>query len=97
MAATVWAACNLFIGELVAMGVGGIFYFNTGSLIFTGGYFIRRCCQASDPAAASTPSILWFIAGAILQGAIILAITLTFVTSKMADLNPGIASTIWCI
>jgi hypothetical protein len=44
MAAIVWAACNLFIGELAELGVGGIFYFNTGSLFFTGGYFIRRCC-----------------------------------------------------
>lgn len=72
-AAVVWAACNLCVGELADEGISGIFYFNTGSLIFTAGYFIKQRCDAK-PSELKHPSIWWFIAGAILQGLIILAI-----------------------
>merc|ERR1712160_50502 len=54
-AATVWAACNLCVGELADEGISGIFYFNTGSLIFTAGYFIKQRCEAK-PSDVKHPS-----------------------------------------
>jgi hypothetical protein len=44
MAAASFALGNLFIGELAPLGVSGNYYYNSGSLVYTIGYFVRKAC-----------------------------------------------------
>ena len=47
-AAITFAACDLLIGELGSLGLYGNYYYNTGGLIFSIGYFIKtRACASS--------------------------------------------------
>jgi hypothetical protein len=44
MAAACFALCNLFIGELAPLGLAGNYYYNTGSLVYAIGFFIKKGC-----------------------------------------------------
>lgn len=42
ISAACFALCNLFIGEIAPLGIAGNYYYNTGALVFSGGYFIKK-------------------------------------------------------
>jgi hypothetical protein len=81
------------VGGLTSVGMGSVFYFNTGSLIYSVGYFIKRKFTPGSPINYGPP--VWVCFNAFMQLLIIWCVTLTFSTSQMAGLNPGIACTIW--
>jgi len=93
MAALCFASCNLMVGGLTSQGLGSVLYFNTGSLLFTSAYFIKRF--TCDSAPVNYGPLGWVFFAAFLQVIILWCVTLTFATSQLAGLNPGIACTIW--
>ena len=49
LAASCLAICNIFIGELASLGIAGNYYYCTGSLLYSAGYFLRRnCCLKKE-------------------------------------------------
>lgn len=48
LAAVCFALCNLFIGEIAPLGISGNYYYNTGSLLFSAGYFVKRACSTGE-------------------------------------------------
>jgi len=42
IAAACFALCNLFIGEIAPLGIAGNYYYNTGSLVYSAAYFIKK-------------------------------------------------------
>jgi len=42
LASVSFATCNICIGEISALGIKGLFDYNTGALLFTGGYFVIK-------------------------------------------------------
>ena len=110
IATVCFCSCNLMIGELSGLGLPMLYYYNSGSLVFTVGYFIQRKCRANplkdldrkpflykESGAFNYQTVCWLFYCAIVQCMIIMAVSLTFSASVKSGLNPGIASCIWSV
>jgi drug/metabolite transporter (DMT)-like permease len=108
-ASVTFTTCNLLIGEISLLGMASCYYFNTGYLVISILYFLRRelCPKKgaiqkdfltnTEDGSFRWNVVFWLSYSAILQTAIFLCIGLTFSTSKKSGLNPGIATAIWSL
>ena len=42
LASVSFAICNITIGQVSSLGFAGLYDYNTGALLFTGGYFVKK-------------------------------------------------------
>jgi len=102
-AACCFTATNLTIGYLSPLGFSAVFYYNSGALLFCITYFVvqSRQTQKADrvliwkDGKLDFELITCFLGGAVFGSSIFFAINTTFYFCGRADLNIGIAETIW--
>jgi hypothetical protein len=103
-AAVCFTVGDLMLGSLQSVGLVGNYYFGAGSLLVSAIYFLQKSCSAGPKKEFLHNSLdrsfrwnvlFWMTYCAFTQTLIQSAIMLTFTTSYMSNLNPGIAMTIW--
>jgi len=88
------------------LGVDGIWFHNSGALLFVTCFFIYQCCQAKDTLPTlltrtdghtNYPVIGWTILNAFVCTWIWFIVMLTMKFSLAAGVNIGLVITIWAI
>lgn len=106
-----FAVCDISIGQLTEVGLISIFYFALGSFIISTSYWLvtfvfaknrhlradgsRRILIHDENGVFDPKRLMCFLLGGIVTGMRYVAVCLTFMLSVKANLNIGIAMTIW--